>query len=436
MPAFNPQKLADLVNEESGLKHELEELSLSLKEQHESDGAWGEDRLNKYSADQARHAQLDRELKAVRDERRAYELQEPAAAGRSARSALSRWLRDGNAGLEADERETMLSEIRNSALPGGGGETFILSAASASDASSGEEAVQETVLPRVIDRLAHYGGVSQMAQQFMSATGNEYRIPQMDAATQEGEFLDAQNTETANEDIPDIGIQSFGAKTISSKSILITRELLQDSVFDVQSYAERQAVRRIGRVSNKFFTVTQAGTGMPVGVVSSAKVGLTAAAADKVTWVELTDLIYAINRAYREGGEMGEGGFSPELGGRIGYMISDNAEKAIRVLLDNDGRPLWVPSTREGAPSMLNGHPYVVNGHMDAVATGNVPILFGNFSYYGIRTVAAIEIFRFMDSRTMQRNTVECLAFARRDARPMGALVSDACEAYAKLTMA
>ena len=435
MPVFNPEKLAELVAEESRLTHELQELSMSLKDQHESDAEWDEKRLNWYSADQARHAQLTRERDSVRAERQRYELQEPAAARRSARSALDRWLRDGNAGLEADERENMLSEIRNSALPGGGGETFVISAASASDAASGEEALQETVLPRVIDRLAHYGGVSQMAQQFVSAMGNDYRIPQMDAATQEGEFLDAQNTATADEDLPDIGIQVFGAKTISSKSILITRELLQDSVFDVQSYAERQAVRRIGRVANKFFTTTQTGTGMPVGVVSSAKDGITAAAADKVTWVELTELIYAINRAYREGGEMGEGGFSPEMGGRIGYMISDDAEKAVRVLVDSEGRPLWVPSTREGAPSMLNGHPYAVNVHMDSVATGDVPILFGNFSYYGIRTVAAIEIFRFMDSRTMQRNTVECLAFARRDARPMGALVSDACEAYAKLTM-
>ena len=436
MPRFNPQKLADLVNEESRLTHEIEELSASLKDQHESGEAWDEARLNRYSADQARHAQLTRERDSARAERRDCELLEPGAARRSERSALSRWLRNGNGGLEADERETMLSEIRDAGLPGGGGETFVISAASASDAASGQEAVQETVLPRVIDRLAHYGGVSRMAQQFMTATGNDYRIPQLDAASQEGEILGAEDTETDNLDIPDIGIQAFGAKTASSKSILLTRELLQDAIFDIQSYVDRQAVRRLGRIWNKAFTATLSGTGLPVGVVSSAKDGITAAAADKVTWVELTSLIYAIDRAYREGGEMGEGGFTPEMGGRIGYMISDDAEKAVRVLLDSDGRPLWVPSTREGAPALLNGHPYVVNGHMDSVATGNVPALFGNFSYYGIRTVAAVEIFRFMDSRTMQRNTVECLAFSRRDARPMGALVSGACEAYASLTMA
>ena len=132
---------------------------------------------------------------------------------------------------------------------------------------------------------------------------------------------------------------------------------------------------------------------------------------------------------------MGEGGFNAEMGGMTGYMISDSAEKALRVLLDGDSRPLWVPSTREGVPNTLNGYPLVVNGNMDAVAAGKIPVLFGNFSYYGIRTVSNVEIFRFQDSRTMQKNSIEILAFSRRDGRPMGALTSALCDAYAKMTI-
>ena len=436
---FDPQKLADLVDEESRLKNSLREISTNLNEMQASD-KWDDDnRTAAYTRQQLQHGQVTRELQAVRGERERYELQEPTAAKRASVTALARWLRGGDGALEAAERERYLGEITDIGVPGGGGQTFRLQAASASDATSGEETVQEEIPPRVIDRLAYYGGVSQMAQQFMTGTGGEYRLMQMDAASQEGEILDAQDTSVTELGLPTIGVQTFGAKTASSKPILLTRELLQDAVFDIQSYAERQAVRRMGRIWNKAFTTTQAGTGMPVGVVSSAMAGLTAASQTAITWTELTNLIYAINRAYRETGETGEtgeGGFGVEGGGRLGYMLSDDAEKAARVLVDADGRPLWVPSTREGAPSMLNGYPYVVNGHMDSVAAGNVPILFGNFAYYGIRTVRSVEIFRFMDSRTMQKNTVECLAFSRRDARPMGAIVSSACEAYASLTMA
>ena len=432
---FDPQKLADLVDEESRLKHALTEVSKNLTDLQATDKKWDDERTQDYDRGQLQHAQLTRELQTVRAERQRYELQKPAAAKLASVTAFARWLRGGETALEAHERETYLGEITDGTIPGGGGQTFRLQAASASDATSGEEAVQEEIPPRLIDRLAFFGGVARMAQQFLTGTGGDYRIMQMDAASQEGEILADQNTAVTALDLPNIGIQTFGAKTASSKPILLTRELLQDAVFDIQTYVERQAVRRMGRIWNKAFTATQTGTGLPVGVVSSATAGITAAAAAAITWTELTNLIYAVNRAYREAGKLGEGGFGGDGGGMLGYMLSDDAEKAMRVLVDSDGRPLWVPSTREGAPSMLNGYPYVVNGHMDSVAAGKVPILFGNFSYYGIRTVQSVEIFRFMDSRTMQKNTIECLAFSRRDARPMGAIVSSACEAYAKLTM-
>ena len=233
--------------------------------------------------------------------------------------------------------------------------------------------MQEEIPPRIIDRLAYFGGVARMAQQFLTGTGGDYRIMQMDAASQEGEILADQDTAVTALDLPNIGIQTFGAKTASSKPILLTRELLQDVVFDIQTYVERQAVRRMGRIWNKAFTTTQTGTGLPVGVVSSATAGITAAATTAITWIELTNLIYVVNRAYREAGEQGEGGFGGEGGGMLGYMLSDDAENAARVMVDADGRPLWVPSTREGAPSMLNGYPYVVNGSHGQRGCGEGP---------------------------------------------------------------
>ncbi len=341
---FDPKKLADLVDEESRLKHALTEVSTKLTGLKATDKTWDEARQSAYLMDQQEHQQLTRELQTVRAERQRCELQEPAAAKRASVTAFARWLRGGETALEAHERETYLGEITDGTIPGGGGQTFRLQAASASDATSGQEAVQEEIPPRIIDRLAFYGGVSRMAQQFLPGTGGEYRIMQMDAASQEGEILAAQDTAVTEQALPNIGVQTFGAKTASSKPILLTRELQQDVVFDIQTYVERQAVRRMGRIWNKAFTTTQAGTGMPVGVVSSATPGITAASQTAITWTEPTNLIYAVNRAYREAGELGEGGFGGEGGGMLGYMLSDDAEKAMRVLVDADGRPLWVPS--------------------------------------------------------------------------------------------
>ena len=434
MPVFDPQKMADLVAEESRLADGLQAMSILLNEQHEDIKAHASDDAANatYMVGQQRHGQLTRELGSVRAQRDAYGLREPKLALKKADAPLSRWLRKGENGLESSERELYLGEIEDVGIPGGGGQTFVVRGATASDVASGQEAVQEEIPPRIIDKLAFYGGVSQMAQQFMTGTGGDYRIMQESAAAQVGEIISAQNVAVTALDIPNIGVQEFGSKTASSKSILLTREMLQDSMIDIEGYCNRQALRRLGRAWNKVFTTTASGV---VGVVSSATAGLTTAANTGFTWVEITNLIYTINRAYREMGELGEGGFNAEMGGMTGYMISDGAEKALRVLLDGDNRPLWLPSIREGVPNTLNGYPLVVNGDMADVAASAIPVLFGNFSYYGIRTVAAVEIFRFMDSRTMQKNTIEILAFSRRDGRPMGALTSALCDAYAKLTI-
>ena len=388
---FDPKKLADLVDDESRIRAELRELSVSLNDMVESD-QWDEKRNSKYQRLSMDHLRLESSLRTASDRRERYENFEPENAKRKAKTVFSRWLRDGSDGLEDGEMKILQDGMEawgGSQAPrgGSGGESYIINMASRSDDSSGEEAVQEEIPPRVIDRLAYFGGVSAMSQQFFTGTGGEYRIMQEDESTVEGEILGAQNTAVSSKDLGEIEVQTFGAKTGSSKPIILTRELIQDAVFDIQRYVERQAVRRLGRVWNRFFTFTQTGDGMPVGVVSAAKSGITAASATAFTWPELTRLIYGINRAYREGGEMGEGGFMAEMGGVTGYMISDGGELACRLLTDGDNRPLWVPSIRDGVPGTLNGQPYVVNGHMEAPAAGKVPLIYGNFSYYGIRTV-------------------------------------------------
>ena len=70
------------------------------------------------------------------------------------------------------------------------------------------------------------------------------------------------------------------------------------------------------------------------------------------------------------------------------------------------------------SPSIV-GYPYEVSGTLPEVKTGNVPALFGNFSYYAIRRVHGIQIFRFMDSRTMKKNRIEILGLSRCFGRAM-----------------
>jgi len=443
---FDAQRMAELTAQESKKREEVEEMRLKLNDSYEEsqNGNWDSQKGELYIVNQQRYSQLQNELRMIREDKASYELLEPEGAKIGCNSPLGRFLADGPEGLEEDERKSFLAskEDQNAMPIMGPGSAFVIKNATRSDDDTGQEAVQEEIPPRVIDRLAFYGGVSRMAQQYMTGTGGDYRLMQMDESTTEGAILDDQNSDLGGDDLAKIGVVTFGAKTATSKRIVITREMLQDSVFDIQTYAERQALRRMGRSWNRAFTLGNGNNGTPLGVVTIAKEGIETKVNNAFTWEETTDLIYAIDRAYREEldmGENGEGGFNPEMGGVVGYMISDSMENALRRTKDTDGRPLWVPSIREGLPDRYNGWPYVVNGHMAEFAAGTIPMLFGNFSYYGIRTVRQVEIFRFLDSRTMVNNAVECVALSRRDGRAMGALTGNnntpPCEAIAKLTV-
>ena len=444
MRIWDEQKMADLVAEEARLESALADASSRMNGMYNSDAVWDDNRHSEYAKESIRHQQVTRELSDTREKISSLDEFRPVRANPAGeRSPLDRFLIRGADGLTSEEQAEYLGETEHGDIPGGGGMSFTIRAATAGDAATGQELVPETVRPSVLDALSYYGGISRMAQQFRTSTGNEFRVPQHDESTVVGEVLSAQNSSVTAEDLANFGVVTFTSKTMSSKPIVITREMLQDSIIDIGSFAERRAVRRMGRGWDKEFTTGSTSKSL-VGVVTASKLGATAAAVAALTYDEIHDLPYSIDRAYREGSESGEGGLMAESGGRVGWLISDSLEQLVTKLKDGDNRPIWVPSMREGAPNMLHGYPYEVSGSMDAVATGKIPILFGNFAYFGIRTVAAIEIFRFQDSRTMQKNTIEILGFSRRDSRAMGAIRSATsspagnrgkCDAIANITM-
>lgn len=443
---FDPARLAELVTAEAALTRQVEETAVRLNDLHSSDEAWTDQRLTEYSVLQQRHAQLLRERDSVRAERQAYELREPERSQRMADHPLTRFLRSGRRGLAAEELERM-AVPDGDVVAGMPTDTVrIHLAPTRSDEASGTgsgggSAVEEDLYTRVIDSLAYYGAAARMCWNFMTSTGGQYRFVQLDEASTEGMIEGDQGNQAIEDALAAMSVTTFSAHTSNSKFIDLTREFIQDAVFDVTSYVMRQIIRRIGRIWNRAYTLGNA-AGI-VGIVPSATSGAPniAAARDAVTYPEIVDLQYRINRAYREMDEGGEGGFLSERSGRTGYMMSDGMEKIMRKMVDSDNRPLWVPSVREGEPALVAGYPYEVNAHMadpDANTASTKPLLFGNFSYYGVRTVAAIDVSMFWDSTTALTNSVRFLGHARRDGRPVGVTAGDPpiCEAWAALTMA
>ena len=84
--------------------------------------------------------------------------------------------------------------------------------------------------------------------------------------------------------------------------IKISNELLNDSAFDLATYIARRFGVRMGNAEERAF-ITGDGVGKPLGLLAEtggAKVGVTAAQKDAVTFDEIFKLYYALKAPYRK----------------------------------------------------------------------------------------------------------------------------------------
>src|SRR5690606_31886754 len=133
----------------------------------------------------------------------------------------------------------------------------------------------------------------------------------------------------------DIGEVIVGAHKLG-RITKVSEELMQDSFLAIEEYMANVFGRAFGRAEERAM-VNGDGSGKPLGVVRSAQVGVTVAAA-AVTGDDLIDLQHALRRPYRE---------------RASWLMEDSTLKTIRKLKDDQGQYIWQPGLREGEPDTL-----------------------------------------------------------------------------------
>jgi len=153
--------------------------------------------------------------------------------------------------------------------------------------------------------------------------------------------------------------------------IKVSEELLNDSVFNLESYIAREFARRIGAKEEESF-FTGDGTGKPTGIFNAtggAELGVTAASATAITVDEIMDLFYSLKSPYRKNAI---------------FVMNDSTVKAIRKLKDGNGQYLWQPSITAGQPDTILNRPVKTSAYVPAIAAGAKTIAFGDFGYYWI----------------------------------------------------
>jgi len=218
----------------------------------------------------------------------------------------------------------------------------------------------------LVEALEEENVFRQMAKIIQTSSGDR-KIPVV-ASKGTASWMDEEGAYPESDD--SFGQVSIGAFKLGTM-IKVSEELLNDSVFDLQSYITREFARRIGSKEEEAF-FTGNGTGKPLGILAAtggAQTGITAASSTAVTADELIDLYYSLRSPYRRNAV---------------WTLNDSTVKAIRKLKDGNGQYLWQPGITAGAPDMILGRPVRTSTYMPEIAAGAKTIAFGDFSYYWI----------------------------------------------------
>ena len=218
----------------------------------------------------------------------------------------------------------------------------------------------------LVEALEEENVFRQLANVIRTSSGDR-KIPVV-ATKGTASWIDEEGAYTESDD--SFGQVSIGAYKVGTM-IKVSEELLNDSVFDLESYIAKEFARRIGAKEEEAF-FTGDGSGKPLGVLAAtggAETGVTAASSTAITADELMDLFYSLKSPYRK---------------KAVWVLNDSTIKAVRKLKDSTGQYLWHPSLTAGTPDTLLGRPVKTSAYMPVIAAGAKTIVFGDFSYYWI----------------------------------------------------
>lgn len=330
------------------------------------------------------------------------------------RQAFEKYFRFGKEALSNEDKK-LLAQYRGTS-------------AQSTTGNLGGYTIPTGFLPELIVSLKQYSAVIEACRVLRTDTGNTMYIPTYDDTStsanliSEGSSITVQDVTFAQK-----RLDAYKLSTLTTAS----EEIMQDSAFDLEAEMRRIFSIRFGRAMNNYLT-TGTGSSQPNGVVTAAGTGVTAAGTSAITNNDILGLIHSVDPAYRYKPTIS--GFKNNIAtmsGNVGLMFNDSTLLAIKKLANgsSDARPLWLPSTRDGEPDTIHGYPYWINPDMAAIATGNVTILFGDFSYYVARISRDVS-FRRLDERYADTAQVGFVGLMRFD----GELLNSA--AVKKLTQA
>lgn len=258
----------------------------------------------------------------------------------------------------------------------------------------------------VVKSMKYYGGVEGVASIVRTNDGNSLSYPKRDSTSLKAALV-AEAT-APNSTTLTYSRMTLDAFKYSTGIFTISNELIQDSIVNGEQEIIESSAESFGRAFNEVWT-TGDGSSKPQGVISgfaglgsSAGIGKVGSTTSGITYAEIVDMAYSLDRAYMMNAT---------------WMFTHNSEAALRKLVDSTGQPIWaMGDIRNNAPDTILGRPYVINNDMANFGAGLTPIAFGDFKRaYKIRMVNGVGIKR-LNELYATSDEVGFVAFMRMDA--------------------
>lgn len=251
-------------------------------------------------------------------------------------------------------------------------------ALSVGTAAAGGNTVPISFLDQLIQGLRDFSSViAAGATVLTTASGEEIKMPRVatfGAAAQVAEATGIGGTDPTF-DQPSLKSYKLG------EYITVSRELIEDAVFDVEGFVVNLIAENIGLLAGSRYAVGT-GSSQTAGIITAATAGVTGATAvaGAFTFDNLIDLFYSIGAPYRLRGS---------------WLIADGALSTMRKLkASGTGEYLWQPAVQVGQPDLLLGKPVYADANMAAPAIGARPVGFGDVSRYWVRLVNTLRVDR------------------------------------------
>ena len=465
---FNLDRFNELVAEEGRLRKEVDEVSKRIVgEFNQTDKPADPQRDLEHSRLVLNHTHLTRQHAMVAGERDRMARSRPVDKRSDAyNTPYSRWMRKGAKELSAEERQAHVVEgpigsqamslpqilgatedddgrptaedLKGVVLPPNASnvEWFfeptpaairpdeIMNTVVSDESPGGQDWTPVPLYPSLTQgmTLKLIAGVLGRTSEWRTRHGLKTKFGTLDDTDQEGEWFQNQKSQATEQDYTPDGVE-MGTQIHSSKGIVISLAMIQDSPYNVEAVARELQARRHYRAIDKAMVIGDGANDTPRGIVTDSVRALQSSSKANFVGDELIELAGKPDVAYL----MGEGspaGAMP-VGGRYhtGYVFHQNTLTMLRQLKDGDMRYLWQPGYGGlvmGNPPMFNGFPYVIDNNMAEIAANAITVLFGPLALYMKRMAGPRISARFFDSGTADGFGVKFVSFVRCGGRIVG----------------